>query len=125
MEHFTDVIDPKSYFITDTIKSVSQKEATLKKAYNEHNENVMTKVPSDRLLVWNVKEGWEPLCKFLNHPVPKEPIPHDNKTGTDWMSQYVWGSTYVKRMQHEYLYKIFLNSVKISFLIVALLYAYV
>ena len=31
-------------------------------------------------MVWNVKEGWEPLCKFLGKPIPDKPIPHDNKT---------------------------------------------
>ena len=32
-------------------------------------------VPADRLLVWEVKEGWGPLCKFLDLPVPQEPFP--------------------------------------------------
>ena len=30
-------------------------------------------------MVWNVKEGWEPLCKFLNVPVPACDLPHLNK----------------------------------------------
>ena len=72
MEHFTDVTDPKSYFIADTIKAVNEKEARLKKMYKEHNENVIAKVPSDRLLVWNVKDGWEPLCDFLGKDLPTE-----------------------------------------------------
>ena len=38
-------------------------------------------IPEDRLLIWNVKEGWEPLCKFLDLPIPNKPIPHENKTG--------------------------------------------
>ena len=32
----------------------------------------------DRLLVWQVKEGWGPLCHFLGLPVPKEPFPNVN-----------------------------------------------
>ena len=28
-----------------------------------------------------MKDGWEPLCKFLGQPIPDGPIPHDNKTG--------------------------------------------
>ena len=39
------------------------------------------KVPKEDLLVWNVKDGWKPLCEFLQCPVPKIPIPHDNRTG--------------------------------------------
>ena len=38
-------------------------------------------MPKEDLLMWNVKDGWEPLCEFLKCPVPKIPIPHDNRTG--------------------------------------------
>ena len=38
-------------------------------------------VPKEDLLIWNLKDGWEPLCSFLGKEVPKEPFPHDNKTG--------------------------------------------
>ena len=122
-EDFNMSVMPKFYTISSNIEYIKSREAELRNFYLQHNQHVIDTVPSEDLLVWNVKEGWEPLCKFLKHPVPKEPIPHDNKTGTDWMSQYVWGSTYIKRMQHEYLYTILLNSVKISFLLIALLYA--
>jgi len=37
--------------------------------------------PKDRLLIFNVCEGWEPLCKFLGTPVPSQPFPHLNKKG--------------------------------------------
>jgi len=46
-----------------------------KSYYREHNERVKKIVPKDRLLIWNVKDGWEPLCKFLNKDIPKIPIP--------------------------------------------------
>jgi hypothetical protein len=45
---------------------------------HRHNERVKATVPSDRLLVWSVTEGWEPLCDFLEVPVPEEPFPHVN-----------------------------------------------
>jgi hypothetical protein len=35
-------------------------------------------VPADRLLVWDVREGWGPLCAFLGLPVPDEPFPNVN-----------------------------------------------
>ena len=38
--------------------------------------------PKDKLLVYNVKDGWEPLCKFLNLPIPDEEFPHKNKNGS-------------------------------------------
>jgi hypothetical protein len=43
-----------------------------------HNEEVLKTVPKERLLVYTVKEGWEPLCKFLNVPVPSTPFPVSN-----------------------------------------------
>lgn len=46
--------------------------------FNRHNEEVKEHVPKDRLLVYEVKEGWEPLCDFLGVEVPKTPFPHLN-----------------------------------------------
>lgn len=30
-----------------------------------HNERIKKLIPSDELLIYDVSEGWEPLCKFL------------------------------------------------------------
>ncbi len=38
--------------------------------YNRWVEEVKRYVPKDRLLVFSVKEGWAPLCKFLDLPIP-------------------------------------------------------
>jgi len=46
--------------------------------FNDHNEEVKRLVPAERLLVYDVKEGWEPLCKFLGKPIPNKPFPHVN-----------------------------------------------
>lgn len=49
--------------------------------FQRHNEAVKQFVPANRLLVYQVKEGWEPLCHFLNVPVPEgKPFPHLNDT---------------------------------------------
>jgi len=40
-------------------------------AYRAHVEEVRAQVPPDRLLVYDVAEGWEPLCRFLGRPVPE------------------------------------------------------
>ena len=37
--------------------------------------------PKDKLLVFNLSSGWEPLCEFLGRPVPSVPFPHLNKDG--------------------------------------------
>jgi len=41
-------------------------------------EEVKRKVPPERLLVYEVREGWEPLCAFLGVGVPDEPFPRLN-----------------------------------------------
>ena len=46
-------------------------------------------VPEKDLLVWNLKDGWEPLCSFLGKPIPEGSIPHENKTG-----DLEWGRNY-------------------------------
>ena len=48
--------------------------------FERHNAEVIAKVPADRLLVFNVKEGWEPLCAFLGVDVPDMPFPHLNES---------------------------------------------
>lgn len=47
--------------------------------FEEHNREVIATVPLERLLIFDVKEGWEPLCAFLEVPVPAgELFPHLN-----------------------------------------------
>jgi Sulfotransferase domain len=43
-----------------------------------YNQAVQAAIPSDRLLVWSVSDGWEPLCEFLGIPVPESDFPHLN-----------------------------------------------
>ena len=48
--------------------------------YRQHIEDVKSAVPANRLLVYNVDEGWKPLCDFLGVPVPGgESFPHINE----------------------------------------------
>jgi hypothetical protein len=42
------------------------------------NEEVQRTLPKERLLVYEVKQGWEPLCNFLGVPVPSRPFPRNN-----------------------------------------------
>ena len=50
------------------------------KMFNEWNQSVIKYVPEDRLLVYQVKEGWGPLCDFLDAPMPSDSFPYKNKT---------------------------------------------
>ena len=59
--------------------------------YEEHNELVKQTIPKENLLVWNLKDGWEPLCTFLNVPIPDVPIPRENTTGDfKWAEEYFY-----------------------------------
>jgi Sulfotransferase domain len=51
---------------------------SMREAMERFNEQVKDGIDSDRLLVWSVSEGWEPLCEFLELPVPEIPFPHLN-----------------------------------------------
>lgn len=46
--------------------------------FEAHNAEVRRVVPPERLLEYQVSQGWEPLCEFLGVPVPDEPFPRLN-----------------------------------------------
>jgi len=48
------------------------------KVFERHNEEVRRRVPRDKLLVYEVKEGWGPLCEFLGVEEPDKPFPRLN-----------------------------------------------
>ncbi|MCZ6657520.1 MAG: sulfotransferase family protein [Gammaproteobacteria bacterium] len=49
-------------------------------AYNKNVAEVIANVPDGRLLVHSSKEGWQPLCEFLDKPIPSQPYPHSNES---------------------------------------------
>jgi len=52
--------------------------------FARHIADVQKTVPADRLLIYDAKDGWEPLCQFLGVPVPEAtPYPYLNTT-QDW-----------------------------------------
>lgn len=48
--------------------------------YEAHNQQVIDEVPPEKLLVYEPGQGWEPLCGFLDVPVPDEDYPRVNTT---------------------------------------------
>ena len=46
--------------------------------YNKHIEDVKATVPADKLLIFSVDQGWEPLCKFLGVDIPATAFPNVN-----------------------------------------------
>lgn len=55
-------------------------EEAMKKEFLDHIEEVKRVIPADQLLVMELGEGWERMCKFLGKDVPSEPYPSVNST---------------------------------------------
>jgi len=50
------------------------------KVFNEHIKNVEKLCPKEKLLKFEVKQGWKPLCEFLGKPIPDCEFPNENNT---------------------------------------------
>ena len=88
-------------FLNFYFSALTSEEFRLRQAYRKHNTYVQSKVPAEDLLVWKVKDGWEPLCKFLNCPIPDGPIPHDNRTGD---TKFIEGP--VRKLKRQFCFQI-------------------
>ena len=56
----------------------------LEAAFSAHLDAVKAAIPADQLLVYQVKDGWEPLCTFLGVGVPDAPFPRTNDRSEFW-----------------------------------------
>jgi hypothetical protein len=62
-----------------TFHGLFEDKAYALEVFRRHNEHVRRVVSAERLLVYEVKEGWGPLCAFLGVPVPEgKPFPRLN-----------------------------------------------
>ena len=66
--------------------SLNPGKAHLMELLAEHNRAVQAFLLSEKLLVYEVKDGWKPLCDFLGQPVPDTPFPFENQ-GEDFIKQ--------------------------------------
>jgi Sulfotransferase domain len=93
MRHLSDAracVDPGWHEYIELMKAMWQKSgligemtgvfdpAILAAAFERYCDDVRATVPADRLLEWKPADGWDPLCEFLEVPVPQAPIPHVN-----------------------------------------------
>ena len=46
--------------------------------YKKHIDEIKAKVPTEKLLIFSVDQGWEPLCKFLGEDIPDIDFPNVN-----------------------------------------------
>jgi predicted naringenin-chalcone synthase len=52
--------------------------------FQRHQLQVAGAVAPEQLLVYDIREGWEPLCQFLQVAMPKTPFPHLNSREAFW-----------------------------------------
>ena len=82
-------VDPRWHAFTDLMRAMWKRTDLLEigadgratasaSAMERYNDEV--KQSCDNLLVWSPTDGWDPLCEFLEVPVPDEPFPHVNDT---------------------------------------------
>eukprot|EP01084_Bolivina_argentea_P097360 175017_1 len=67
--------------------------------YDHHIDKIKEIVPKDQLLLFDVKNGWKPLCEFLNKPIPQnKPFPkiNDHKELMNTLDE--WRSGAMKNM---------------------------
>ena len=75
MRHFIDYLT----LLSVQWKRLYDEDVPTRKTYYRHIEWLKEVVPEHRLVFYDVKDGWEPLCKALGKEVPKDiPFPHIN-----------------------------------------------
>lgn len=87
----------------------------MKKIFEDHEVLVKRVVPRERLLVFEVKEGWGPLCDFLGVKRPKEKFPHVNDA-----EEYVRG---FRRARNRAAWRVVRNGLVVVVVLVAVMCA--
>ncbi len=75
--HYAQLAMPRELILHGTFGQVQDKAHVLS-IYDAHNAAVRAQMAASRLLVYDVKDGWAPLCAFLGVPVPDQAFPRSN-----------------------------------------------
>lgn len=68
--------------LAETFDNRFEDKAHTIEVFKRHNQEVRDAIDPARLLVFDVREGWAPLCRFLEVPIPDEPFPRLNDTAS-------------------------------------------
>lgn len=83
--HVLAMMEAQSDFIVErTFASKPLDRETCLAAYRARQAEVVAAIPPERLLIFDVVQGWEPLCAFLGVAVPDQPFPHRNDSASFW-----------------------------------------
>jgi hypothetical protein len=66
----------------ETFDNRFENKAHALEVFRRHTQEVRDAIAPARLLVFDVREGWAPLCRFLDVAVPDQPFPRLNDTAT-------------------------------------------
>ena len=79
------VLDMAHKIITEqTFGGAMNDKSSVLSKYQERIDEVRRTIPAERLLIFDVSEGWAPLCKFLNLPRPDIDFPRSNSKEEFW-----------------------------------------
>jgi len=82
--HLADIFATmKSGMLAGTFSDFTDRDSAIA-AYRANNQKVREVIPANQLLVFNVAEGWGPLCDFLGVPVPEVAFPHNHVRHEFW-----------------------------------------
>ena len=62
----------------DRMENRMQDRGYMVEFFNRHSTEISDSIAADRLLVYQVSDGWEPLCQFLGVPIPNMEFPRIN-----------------------------------------------
>ena len=68
----------KEIIVDGTFKGDLEDKQNAVAVYTTHVERVIADVPPERLVLFDPREGWPPLCDALDVPVPNVPFPRVN-----------------------------------------------
>lgn len=90
-KHYFHVQEKREFWCMNNPAHFEQLRQNAKAAYRAHNELVKRVTPPERLLLFKLEQGWNPLCKFLGKPVPDCPFPriNDAESVTEKISLYI------------------------------------
>lgn len=82
--HVEDIFETmNNWLMKETFDDFTDRDSAVA-AYRRNNQRVRDTIPADRLLVFHVADGWNPLCEFLELPVPDTPFPHSHPKQEFW-----------------------------------------
>jgi hypothetical protein len=73
------IVNKDNGYLTARTPLPDQNREAAIESYEQHNRRVREVIPSNLLLEYNVKQGWQPLCDFLEiEECPTTPFPRAN-----------------------------------------------